>query len=140
MTSSQNRPKPLGNVEQRVMDYVWKQGPVTADACRQALEASWPMKESTVRTILRRLEDKGYVTHTTEGRTYVYAAAERPASVATRAVQHLIDRFWGGSAEALVAGLVDHAVLTPKQLERLTRQIAEAKAVKGPKGLQGKTR
>lgn len=133
MTSSQIRPKPLGDVEQRVMDYVWTHGPATADACRQALKDVWPMKESTVRTILRRLEDKGYVTHTTEGRTYVYAAAERPSSVATRAVQHLIDRFWGGSAEALVAGLVDHSVLTPKQLERLTRQIAEAKATKRKK-------
>ena len=133
MTSTQNRPKPLGDVEQRVMDYVWTQGPVTADACRQALQDAWPMKESTVRTILRRLEDKGYVTHTTEGRTYIYAAAERPASVATRAVKHLIDRFWGGSAEALVAGLVDHAVLTPKQLERLTKQIGDAKGTKGKK-------
>ena len=134
MINTQNRrPKPLGDVEQRVMDHVWTKGSVTADACRQALEDVWPMKESTVRTILRRLEGKGYVTHTIEGRTYVYAAAERPASVATRAVQHLIDRFWGGSAEALVAGLVDHAVLTPKQLQRLTRQIAEAKAAKGKK-------
>ena len=129
--TQQKRPKPLGDVEQRVMDHIWTQGPVTADACRQALADVWPMKESTVRTVLRRLEDKGYVTHTTEGRTYVYAAAERPASVATRAVQHLIDRFCGGSAEALVAGLVDYAVLTPKQLERLTRQVADAKAAKG---------
>lgn len=115
------------------MDHVWSNGPVTADACRQALASAWPMKESTVRTVLRRLEAKGYVTHTTEGRTYVYRAAERPASVATRAVQHLIDRFWGGSAEALVAGLVDHAVLSPKQLERLTRRISEAKAQPGEK-------
>jgi BlaI family penicillinase repressor len=132
-TTELSRPKPLGDVEQRVMDYVWANGPVTADACRQALADVWPMKESTVRTVLRRLEEKGYVTHTTEGRTYIYTAAERPASVATRAVQHLIDRFWGGSAEALVAGLVDQAVITPKQLERLTKQIADAKAAKGSK-------
>ena len=134
------RLKPLGDVEQRVMDYVWTDGPVTAECCRQALADVWTMKESNVRTVLRRLEDKGYVTHTTEGRTYVYTAAERPASVATRAVQHLIDRFWGGSAEALVAGLVDHAVLTPKQLERLTKQIADAKAARAPKGAQEKPR
>ena len=127
MNNTPARPRSLGYVEQRVMDHVWSHGPVTADACRQALAGEWPMKESTVRTVLRRLEDKGYVTHTTEGRTYVYRAAERPASVATRAVQHLIDRFWGGSAEALVAGLVDHAVLSPKQLERLTRRISQAR-------------
>jgi len=133
MVNTPAHPRPLGNVEQRVMDHVWSHGPVTADACRQALAAAWPMKESTVRTVLRRLEAKGYVTHSTEGRTYIYRAAERPASVATRAVQHLIDRFWGGSAEALVAGLVDHAVLSPKQLERLTRRISDAKAQPGEK-------
>ena len=116
------------------MDHVWANGPVTADECRQALAEEWPMKESTVRTVLRRLEEKDYVSHTTVGRTYVYRAVERPASVATRAVQHLIDRFWGGSAEALVAGLVDHAVLTPKQLERLTRRISEAKVQARGKG------
>jgi enoyl-CoA hydratase/carnithine racemase len=60
------------------------------------------------------------------------AAADRLAEIGgARAV---------GSAEALVAGLVDHAVLTPKQLERLTRQIAEAKAAKGPKAGQEKKR
>ena len=140
MTNSPDRPKPLGDVEQRVMDHVWTNGPVTAEDCRQALADSWPMKESTVRTILRRLEEKGYVTHITQGRTYIYSAAERPASVATRAVKHLIDRFWGGSAEALVAGLVDHSVLTPKQLERLTKQIADARASKGAKMARDKTR
>jgi predicted transcriptional regulator len=113
------------------MDYVWAHGPVTAEGCRLALAEDWPMKESTVRTVFRRLEAKHYVTHTTEGRTYVYRAAERPASVATRSVQHLIDRFFGGSAEALVAGLVDHAVLTPGQLERLTRRISDAKKKSG---------
>jgi len=78
-----------------------------------------------MRTVLRRLESKGYLTHVTQGRTYVYSAVEQPAMVGTRAVQLLIDRFWAGSAEAFVAGLVDHAVLSPAQLQRLSRRIAE---------------
>lgn len=77
-----------------------------------------------MRTVLRRLEDKGYVAHTLDGRTYIYTATEPPSTVATRTVKHLIDRFWGGSAEELVIGLVDHAVLSPKQLERLAKRIA----------------
>ena len=121
------RPRTLGNAEQAVMDYVWAQGPVSADQCREALQATWPMKESTMRTVLRRLEDKGYVTHTTEGRTYMYAAAEAPLAVATRAVKHIIDRLCGGSAEALVLGMVRNAVLSPKELERLARRIAQQK-------------
>jgi len=78
-----------------------------------------------MRTVLRRLEDKGYVRHTVDGRTNIYAAVEAPAVIATRTVRHLIDRFWGGSAEELVLGLVDHAVLSPEQLERLAKRIAQ---------------
>ena len=110
------------------MDHVWEQGTVTAEQCRDALAATWPMKESTMRTVLRRLEEKGYVTHDVDGRTYVYRAAEAPMSVTSRMVKHLIDRFCGGSAEALVLGLVKHDVVTPKELERLLKKIADRPA------------
>jgi predicted transcriptional regulator len=129
MTRSKSaRPRGLGEAEQAVMDYVWEHGPVSADQCRQALQTTWPMKESTMRTVLSRLEAKGYLTHATEGRTYVYRASEAPAAVASRAVKHIIDRLCGGSAETLVLGMVQNAVLSPKQLERLARRIAQQKA------------
>lgn len=126
-TSNAAGPPGIGHAEQAVMDYVWTHGPISAETCRKALRATWPMKDSTIRTVLRRLEDKGYVTHTTEGRAFVYRAAERRTSVATRAVKHIIDRFCGGSAEELVLGMVDHAVLSPQQLDRLARTIAARK-------------
>lgn len=124
------RPRNLGEAEQSVMDYVWAHSPVSAEDCRAALHDTRPMKESTMRTVLRRLEDKGYVTHATAGRTYMYSAAEPSVTVAARAVKHIIDRFCGGSAEALVLGMVDNAVLSPKQLERLTKKIAQQKEQK----------
>jgi len=117
----------LGQAEQAVMDRVWTHGPISAEACRKALRATWPMKDSTIRTVLRRLEEKGYVRHTVEGRAFLYRAAERRASVATRAVKHIIDRFCGGSAEELVLGMVDHSVLSPEQLDHLARTIAARK-------------
>lgn len=123
-------PRSLGAAEQAVMDYVWSHRAVTAEECREALRATWPMKESTIRTVLRRLEQKGYVSHAVEGRTYVYSAAEAPMAVAARAVKHLIDRLCGGSAEALVLGMVDNEVLSPKQLERLAKSIAQHKEPK----------
>jgi predicted transcriptional regulator len=83
------------------------------------------MKDSTIRTVLRRLEEKGYLTHQVEGRTYVYRASDARQNFAVRAVKGIIDRFCGGSAEQLVLGMVDNAVLKPKQLERLARRIAE---------------
>jgi predicted transcriptional regulator len=122
---SHSRPKSLGEVEQAVMDYIWTQDSVTAESCREALATSRPMKDSTIRTVLRRLEGKGYLTHRVEGRTYIYRASDARQNVAVRAVRGIIDRFCGGSAEQLVLGMVDNAVLKPKQLERLARRVAE---------------
>ena len=107
------------------MDFIWNQQSVTADSCRQALASSRPMKDSTIRTVLRRLEEKGYLTHRVEGRTFVYEASHERQNVAVRAVKNIIDRFCGGSAEELVLGMVDNAVLDRKQLERLARKITE---------------
>ena len=119
------RLKTLGDVEQLVMDHLWTHGRVTAESCREALASSRPMKDSTIRTVLRRLEAKGYVTHEVEGRTFVYRASDARQNVAVRAVKGIIDRFCSGSAEELVLGMVDHAVLDRQALERLARRIAE---------------
>jgi|SRR5579862_3940570 len=121
----QPRLKNLGEVEQAVMDYIWTHGPSTSEACREALAASRPMKDSTIRTVLRRLEEKGYLTHAIEGRTFIYRASDARQNVAVRAVKSIIDRFCGGSAEELLLGMVDSAVLSRKQLERLTRRLDE---------------
>jgi BlaI family transcriptional regulator, penicillinase repressor len=127
LSANPKRLNNLGEVEQAVMDYVWANGPCTSEACREALAAQRPMKESTIRTVLRRLEQKGYVTHTVEGRTFIYRAAEGRENVAVRAVKNIIDRFCGGSAEALVLGMVDNEVLDSKQLEALARAVAKNK-------------
>jgi len=133
-----DRLKSLGEVEQVVMDYVWTHGPSTADACREALASSRPMKDSTIRTVLRRLEEKGYLTHQIQGRTFIYTASDARQNVAVRAVKGIIDRFCGGSAEALVLGMVDNAVLDRKQLERLARRIGEKQIAE--KQIAGKDR
>lgn len=121
------RPRNLGEAEQAVMDCVWSHGPLPADECRRRLRATWPMKDSTIRTVLLRLERKGFVTHTIEGRAYIYRAAENQRSVAASGVKQIIQRFCGGSAEELVIGMVDHDLLTPQQLQRLAQKIAERK-------------
>jgi BlaI family transcriptional regulator, penicillinase repressor len=125
--TSQPRPRNLGEVEQLVMDYVWSHGPSTSEECREALASTRPMKDSTIRTVLRRLEEKRYLTHSLDGRTFIYQASDARQNVAVRAVKAIIDRFCGGSAEMLVLGMVDNAVLNQKQLERLARKIAGRK-------------
>lgn len=119
--------KPLSELEHLVMDLVWSRTTATAEQIREALQASRPMKESTVRTILRRLEQKGYVRHRVDGRTYIYTCNEAPQSVAARAVRGIIDRFCGGSVEELLVGMVDNDIVDERELERLGRRIARRK-------------
>ncbi|HKF51670.1 MAG TPA: BlaI/MecI/CopY family transcriptional regulator [Candidatus Acidoferrales bacterium] len=137
MKKKLTKPKNLGDVEQVVMDHVWSHGPCTSEECREALTDARPMKESTIRTVLRRLEEKGYVAHELSGRTFIYRAAEARQNVAVRAVKNIIDRFCGGSAEELVIGLVDNEVLDAKRLEQLTRMISQA--AQSAKGKEGKS-
>jgi len=120
-------PKRLSALEQLVMDHLWAHGPATSEQVRLALEARHPMKDATVRTILRRLEEKGYATHREEGRAYVYSGLERAESAALRSIRQLIDRFFGGSAEALVTGLVEDEVLDPAELQALARRLEKSK-------------
>ena len=127
MNARQMKPKNLGDVEQAVMDYVWAEGPCTSEQCREALAEARPMKESTIRTVLRRLEQKGYVQHSLDGRTFVYRAAEARQNVAARPVKSIIDRFCGGSAEQLVIGMVDNKVIDKEQFERIARKVAQRK-------------
>ncbi|HTX76140.1 MAG TPA: BlaI/MecI/CopY family transcriptional regulator [Terracidiphilus sp.] len=114
----------LGELERDVLLVVWRFGSVTADQVREGLER--PLKDSTVRTVLRRLEEKGYVTHSVNDRTYVYSPAESPQRVAGRAAMRIVDWFCGGSVETLLAGMVDSKVLDRAELQRLAERIATA--------------
>ena len=113
----------LGDLEREVMQLVWANGPVTAEAVRERL--SRPLKESTVRTVLRRLEDKGYTTHTVDGRTYVYQAAEPRGRVAAKAVQRIVDWFCNGSVEEVLVGMVDTRDARPAAVAHACRPGCE---------------
>jgi BlaI family transcriptional regulator, penicillinase repressor len=126
MINTRNR-KPPTPLEQIVLDYVWANPRCTAETCREGLASQRKLKDSTIRTILRNLEEKGYVTHSVDGRTFVYRAADTKRNVAVQAAQQLIERFCGGSVEELLVGLVDNQVLQPKQLQRLAEKIASRK-------------
>jgi len=117
----------LSDLENKVMGVVWEHGRVTADLVRTELEGSQPMKDSTVRTLLRRLEEKGYVRHTIEGRTYLYSPTVASQNVAADAVQGIIERFCKGSVEDLLVGMVDREVVSAAELRELAKRIAANK-------------
>lgn len=122
-TANPSYPADLSDLERDVLLVVWRLGSVTADQVREGLER--PLKDSTVRTVLRRLEEKGYVTHSINDRTFVYSAAESRQRVAGRAAKRIVDWICEGSVETLLAGMVDSSVLDRAELQRLAARIAD---------------
>jgi predicted transcriptional regulator len=123
VTDRNTQPRPLTTLQQAILDVVWSQGSATADQMREALRLRHPLKDSSVRTLLRRLEARGYLTHRVEGNVFVYRAKLPRRSVAARAVRQIIERFWSGSVEQFLVGMVDEKVLSAQELERLARKV-----------------
>ena len=118
----------LSPLENQVMNVVWQRGAATADDVRTALAKSRRLKDSTIRTVLRRLEEKGFIEHTVEGRTFRFSPKIAPQNVATNAVRGIIDRFCAGSVENLLVGMVDSELLSAETLKSLADKIAKAEA------------
>ncbi len=125
MTERNTLAHAVTELQQAILDLVWSRGSATADEIREGLLPKRRLKDATVRTLLRRLEERGFLRHHVEGKTFVYRAAVRRRSVAVRAVRHIIERFWAGSAEQFLVGMVDEKVLSADALERLAKKIRE---------------
>lgn len=131
-TQAAHDPSELGELERNILSIVWSHSQITAEQVRESLGR--PLKDSTIRTVLRRLEEKGYLAHSVEDRTFVYRPAQTRQRVAGRAVKRIVDWFCEGSVEALLVGMVDSRVLDRAELQRLADRIALAqKSAADPK-------
>jgi BlaI family transcriptional regulator, penicillinase repressor len=127
--------KGLSELEHQLMDILWKSGPGTAEQIREALAPRHALKDSTIRTVLGRLREKGYVKHKVQGKAFVYSVVEKPRNVAVRAVRQILDRFCDGSLEQLLIGLVENEVVDREELRELARKLSEGPRQKQtPKG------
>ena len=112
-----SRSETLTPREAQIMDVLWQEGPVTAEQMREALPVA--LHDSTIRTLLRVLEAKGYVRHRVHKRAFVFRAAVPRVQAESTALRSMLERFFGGSAEALVVRLIEDEHLTPEQIEQL---------------------
>jgi BlaI family transcriptional regulator, penicillinase repressor len=112
---------PLGDLEHELLTLLWKHGAMTAVAVRSALHRE--LKDATIRTVLRRLEEKSYVSHRVERGTFIYTAKETQERAAAKAVKGIVDKFCGGSLERMLLGLVEASVIEPKQLDALMGKV-----------------
>jgi BlaI family transcriptional regulator, penicillinase repressor len=117
------RQKGLGELEQQVLEFLWAHGPATGEAVRTAVGKDRQLTDSTIRTVLRRLEAKQFVQHDTDGAKFLYSAVQEPRKVAADAVLQVLKKFCRGSLEELLTGLVDHRVVDGAELKRLAAKI-----------------
>ena len=103
--------------EAQIMGVIWRLGQATAEEVREALQGQ--PHDSTVRTLLRVLETKGYLTHEARGKAYVYSPAIARENAQRHALGSVLARFFGGSAEDLVLRLIEDERITPEQLDEL---------------------
>jgi BlaI family penicillinase repressor len=112
-----------------VLSILWRAGSGTVNEVREQL--SDELSYTTVLWVLQTLEQKGYVTHTKEGRSYRYHPVLKPEETGRGALGRILDKIFHGSAEFLLAQLVQERKLSPAELKRmralLDAQIEEEK-------------
>lgn len=107
--------------ELEVMEVLWERGSATVAEVREALEDE--MAYTTVLTVLRRLEEKGYVTHQEEGRAHRYLPAIERLAARESALERLTRKLFHGSTELLLTHLVSRNKLSGAQIQRLREML-----------------
>jgi BlaI family penicillinase repressor len=117
----------LSRRERQIMDILYQRGKASASDVREAMEDA--PGYSAVRAMLRVLEEKGHVKHQAEGLKYVYVPVVAREKAKRSAVKHLLDTFFAGSPEQIVAALLDISAtrLTREELDRMSEMIEKAK-------------
>jgi len=128
---SQKQPEKLSRREREIMNVLHtKGGRASAEEIRQGL--SDPPSYSAARAMLVKLEAKGYVQHTEEGLKYVYSPTESQSTARRRALEQLVEVFFGGSPGQTVTALLKLEKWTNEELDELHAEI-EAARTKGRK-------
>ena len=120
-------PGGLSRRERQILDILYQHGKLSAAEVREAMEDA--PSYSAVRTLLRVLEEKGHVKHRAEGLKYVYVPSVPREKAKRTAVKHLLDTYFNGSPEQIVAALLDVSStgLTREELDRMAAMIEQAK-------------
>lgn len=126
--AKRNRETPeLARRERQIMDVIFQLGEATVGEVLERLPD--PPSYSSVRTIIRKIEAKGLLTHRQDGKRYVYRAKQSRETASRTALQKLMDVFFSGSAPDTVAAIMDVSAKTldPEDLDRMAKIIEQAR-------------
>jgi predicted transcriptional regulator len=124
----ENDPGALTKAQRDIMEVVWAAGEVTVTEVRDALAKKRDVARNTIQTMMVRLDERGWLKHREQGRTFIYSAA-RPKTVSLGAkVSQMVDRLFAGSPENLVNALIEYRGLSSDESERIREMIEQAEA------------
>jgi len=117
----------LTEVELELMDILWQKGSATVGEMVEALPTDRPLAYSSVLTMMRILEQKGYVEHEKESRAYIYRPLIDRREAQKSVISYLLKRFFNDSPELLVVNLLEHEEIGAAEIKRLKRLIERSK-------------
>lgn len=118
----------LSPAQNEIMDIVWERDEISASEVRRILSQTRDVARNTVRTLLERMEEKGWLTHREDGRTFRYRAAQPRQATIGQKVHEIVETICGGSAETLVNALLDYRGLSTEELRRIRQLLDRAQA------------
>ena len=134
MAKKQSNLPELSPAQREIMEIVWERAEVTATEVRHILSRTRKVARNTVRTLIERMEDKGWLEHREEGRTFLYKAARPRHDTIGQKVREIVETVCGGSPETLVNALLDYRGLRPDELQRSRQILDQAQSSRGKKG------
>ncbi len=118
------RKRQLGDLQLAIMRVLWERGEAPAIEVHQALFEERGLAVTTIKTMLRKLEEYGCVEHRTNGRQFIYRPAVAEADVRKGMVGALVQRLFAGDSAALVNHLVESGEIAPDDLEGLEKILS----------------
>jgi predicted transcriptional regulator len=119
---------PLSEAQLEIMNVVWERGEVAVSEIWEILADRRPLARNTVQTMVVRLEEKGWLTHRTIGKTFLYSAAVDREQTLGGMVRQLVETAFEGSAEGLVLALLQGRGLSRDEVKRIRAMIDKAEA------------
>ena len=120
----------LGDLQLNILKVLWDRGEATVAEVLEALGPRAGLAYTTVATMLRKMEARALVAHRPEGRTFIYRASVAAETVTRGMADHLLDRLFEGNLADLVSHLLTTREVSPGELRRLERLIAERRRKK----------
>ena len=118
---------PLSRAQRELMEVIWDHGELGVLEATTLMNKQRPVARNTIRTLLERMREKGWLTHRVDGRSYLYSpTVPREESLGQR-VMDMVDKACGGNPEKLMMALLDYRGLSEEEVLRISKMLEDAK-------------